>query len=294
MTFRLVGVGELLWDELPSGRMAGGAPANFAHHAGQLGADARLVSRVGTDPAGDEILKVLAAHGLNTECVERDPTAPTGRVTVAGEPPKYTIHEGVAWDRIEGTELTRRVVATADAVCFGGLAQRAEPSRTTIRELLRGVKPGCLRVFDVNRREPFYSKPLLEESFPLADVLKVNDGELVHLIGLFGLPIAEREAMADLAARFRFQAVACTRGDRGSAILRGGEWSEVPAVPTRVVDTIGAGDAFTAAMTLGLLAGWPLGVVNRRAADVAAFVCSQRGGMPRLPDHLREPFLAVR
>jgi fructokinase len=294
MPFTLVGVGELLWDELPSGRVAGGAPANFAHHAAQLGADARLVSRVGTDQAGDDILKVVADHGLTTECVERDPTAPTGRVTVAGEPPRYTIHEGVAWDRIEGTESTRRAVATADAVCFCALAQRAEPSRTTIRELLRAVKPGCLRVFDVNRREPFYSKQLLDESFLLTDVLKVNDSELVHLTGLFGLPIAEPEAMAELAARYGFKAVACTRAEKGSAILRGGEWSEGPAVPTTVVDTIGAGDSFTAAMTLGLLAGWPLDVVNRRAAEVAAFVCAQRGGMPRLPDHLREPFLGIR
>lgn len=291
--FQLVGIGELLWDELPAGRMAGGAPANFAVHAAQLGADARLVSRVGVDPPGDAILAVLAEHGLNTEGVERDPTAPTGRVTVAGEPPKYTIHEGVAWDHIAGDPTGRAAVATADAVCFGTLAQRAEPSRSTIRELLKSAKPGCLRVFDVNRREPFYSKQQLEESFPLADVLKVNDAELVHLTGLFGLPIAEQEAMGELAGRYGFKAVACTRGDKGSAILRGGEWSEQAGLPTAVADTIGAGDAFTAAMTLGLLAGWPLDVVNRRAAEVAAFVCSQRGGMPTLPDDLRAPFLAV-
>ena len=155
---------------------------------------------------------------------------------------------------------------------------------------MRSVKPGCLRVFDVNRREPFYGRQVLDESFPLADVLKVNDSELVHLTGLFGLPIAEREAMAELAHRHGFTAVVCTRAEKGSAILRGDEWSEQPAVPTTVVDTIGAGDSFTAALTLGLLAGWPLDVVNQRASAVAAFVCSRRGGMPTLPDELKEPF----
>ena len=245
---------------------------------------------------GTDIVRLVTARGVNTAGVEVDPVAHSGRVdvTTTNGQPVYVIHEGVAWDRIAGEAAGRRAVAGADAVCFGSLAQRAEPSRSTIRELLQSVKPGCLRVFDVNLRQHFHSRELLEESFALADVLKVNDGELRTSPGLFDLPGDEREQMAELARRHSFRAVACTRGERGSVILAGGEWSEQPAVPTTVADTVGAGDSFTAAMVLGLLAGWPLAEINRRASAVAAFVCSQPGGMPMLPDELREPFLAIR
>lgn len=288
--FRLVGMGELLWDVKGSDARPGGAPANFAVHAAQLGAAAAVVSRVGTDEAGDGLVKVLRGRGVDVSGIERDPAAPTGRVDVTGEPPVYTIHEGVAWDNIAGDGV--RLAADADAVCFGTLAQRAEPSRSSIQRLLKATRPDCLRVFDVNLRQHFHSPEALEASFELASVAKVNDAELVHLAGLFGLPAGEREAMTALARRWGLLAVACTRGERGSALLRGDLWSECPAVHCTVADTVGAGDSFTAAMVLGMLNGWPLDDVNRRAAAVAAAVCSQPGGMPVLPEKVRRPFLA--
>lgn len=297
MTFKLVGLGELLWDVDGAQARPGGAPGNFTVHAAQLGADAALVSRVGIDAPGDEIIAVLAGYMVNTDAVERDSTAPTGRVDVdtSSGQPVYTIHEGVAWDRLAGSDAGCRLVTEANAVCYGTLAQRAEPSRTTIRKLLTAVQPGCLRVFDVNLRQHYHSRDVLDESFAtIADVVKVNDEELSRLAKWFSLPGGEREQMAELVRRYHLTAVACTRGERGSVILMGDTWSEQPGVPTVVADTIGAGDSFTAAMVLGLLAGWPLDDVNSRAVAVAGFVCSQPGGMPRLPERLREPFLKLR
>lgn len=291
MPCRLVGVGELLWDELPTGTVPGGAPANFAVHAAQLGAEAAVISRIGNDDPGRTLLTELSARGVNTTGVETDSTFPTGRVTVEGEPPRYVIHQGVAWDHIAADTPGRTLVERADAVCFGTLARRAEPSRTNILQLLRATRPECLRVLDVNRREPFFDREVLLDSLAVAHVLKVNDEELTHLSGWLGLPAGERAALAELARRYQLKVAVCTRGERGSAILAGDTWSERPGQPVTVANTTGAGDSFTAALTLGLLAGWPLDVVHERAAAVAAFVCTRPGGMPPLPDHLRAPFL---
>lgn len=296
MTVQAVGIGEVLWDLLPAGRQLGGAPANFAYHAGALGAEARVVSRVGRDADGRDLLDRLAALGVRTDAVEEDPAAPTGTVAVevgADGQPRYVIHEGVAWDRLAGDEPGRRAVSAADVVCFGSLAQRAEPSRTTIRELVRAAPAEGLKVFDINLRQHYHSPEVIEASLALANVLKVNEPELELLAGLFGLPGDERGRVGELARRWGLRAVAYTRGDRGSLLHAGGYWSDHPGVPTTVADTVGAGDSFTAALALGLLAGWPLDVVHGRAAEVAAYVCSQPGGTPPLPDQLREPFLAA-
>lgn len=293
--FRCVGLGEVLWDLLPAGRRLGGAPANFAYHASALGADARVVSRVGDDADGRALLARLAALGLPTDAIETDLAAPTGTVTVRLEDghPHYTIHEHVAWDRLAGAPAARAAVAAADAVCFGTLAQRDPAARATIRTLLGLVRPGALRVFDVNLRQHYHSPELIAESLQLATVLKVNETELPRLIELFGLPFAPLAALLTLAARFRLRAVVFTRGGAGSLACVDGAWAEAPARPVAVADTIGAGDSFTAAFTLGLLAGWPLPVILTRATDVAAFVCSQPGATPVLPTELRAPFLAA-
>jgi fructokinase len=293
--FKLIGIGEVLWDLLPGGRQLGGAPANFAYHAGALGAEARIVSRVGCDDAGRELIRRLEQLGIPADCVEEDPAAPTGTVSVevaADGQPQFTIHENVAWDRISGEAAGRRAVSSADAVCFGSLAQRSEISRRTIRALLETAPAGSLCIFDVNLRQQFYSREVIEESLALANVLKVNETELPCLAEMFRLPADERGRLAELARRFELRLVAYTRGRRGSLLYRQGQWSEHPGVPTTVADTVGAGDSFTAALALGLLVGWSLEQVNRRANELAAYVCSQRGATPELPERLRAPFLA--
>lgn len=289
----IVGLGEVLWDLLPAGKQLGGAPANFAYHAGALGAHARLVSRVGKDALGGETLDRLAKLGVLTDGVEVDPRLPTGTVSVvvaADGQPQFTIHENVAWDALEGSSAGRQAIATADALCFGTLAQRSERSRLTIRALVAAAPAGALRVFDVNLRQHFYSRAVIEESLGMADVVKVNDAELARLAEMLGLPGDDRSRIATLADRFGLRWVVCTRGAQGSLLYAGGRWSERPGTPTRVVDTIGAGDSFTAALTLGLLAGWPLDETHRRAGDLAAYVCSQPGATPSLPEPLTAPY----
>ena len=296
MNFKLVGIGEVLWDLLPGGRQLGGAPANFAYHACALGAEAWVVSRVGRDEAGRELLRRLEQLGLRTDAVEEDPTALTGTVAVeikTDGQPQFTIHENVAWDRIAGEVAARQAVAAADAVCFGTLAQRGEVSRRGIRALLRAAPAESLRILDVNLRQDYYSREVIEESLALANVLKVNETELERLAEMFGLPGDDRGRIAEIAGRFRLRVVAYTRGGSGSLLYAGGRWSEHAGAPVKVADTVGAGDSFTAALALGLLAGWPLDEVNRRASCVAGYVCSQPGGTPQLPEQLCAPFRAV-
>lgn len=294
MNRNIVGLGELLWDMLPGGRQLGGAPANFAYHAGALGAEARVISRVGRDADGRELVARLAQLGIGTACIEEDPVASTSTVTVslgADGQPCYTIHENVAWDALAGEAAARQAVATADAVYFGTLAQRSETSRRTIRTLLGLVPPTALRIFDVNLRQHYHSRAIIEESLALADVLKLNENELPQLAEMFHLSGDERAQVDALARRFALRVVAYTRGGRGSLLRTAGEWSEHAGLPTIVADTVGAGDSFTAALALGLLAGWPLDTVNERATALAAYVCSQPGATPPLPEHLRAPFL---
>ena len=296
MNFKLVGIGEVLWDLLPGGRQLGGAPANFAYHARMLGADSCVISRVGSDNHGHDLLHRLQQLGVPTDCIEIDPEAPTGTVSVEVTPggqPCFTIHEHVAWDRIAGEEPARLVVAEANAICFGTLAQRCEVSRTAIRRLIRSTPSKAWRVLDVNLRQHFYSREIIEQSLALANVLKVNDAELPLIGEMFGLAGDPRSQLAALAARFQLRVAACTRGALGSLLLAGGRWSDHPGIPATIVDTVGAGDSFTAAMTLGLLAGWDLDEVNLRANQIAACVASSAGGTPELPSAVRSPFLAI-
>jgi fructokinase len=293
VSFKIVGIGEVLWDMLPAGRQIGGAPANFTYHATALGADTRLISRVGNDDLGRETLERLTKLGIPTECVEVDDKLPTGTVGVtvsADGQPHYQIHEHVAWDAIRGEAAARRAVATADAVCFGSLAQRSEPSRSTIRSLVAATSANALRIFDINLRQHYYSRSIIEESLALANILKVNDAELPRLAEMFRLTGDARAQIQQLARRHSLRAVACTRGGSGSLLFNDGRWSDHPGIATQVVDTVGAGDSFTAAMTLGLLAGWHLDRINDHASRVAAFVCSSAGATPPLPQTLRSLF----
>ena len=294
MKFKLVGLGEVLWDLLPGGRQLGGAPANFTYHASALGADARLISRVGQDALGREALDRLEKLGVPTDCLEVDRTLPTGTVGVevaADGQPQFQIHEHVAWDALSGELAGRLAVAAADAVCFGTLAQRREPSRSTIISLVAAAPPHALRILDVNLRQNYFSSRLINESVAFADVLKLNETELPQLAALFDLTGDERSQIRQLAERNLLRVVAYTRGGRGSLLFSEGRWSEHPGFPTKVVDTIGAGDSFTAALALGLLAGWDLDRINENANRVAAHVCTCAGATPPLPEHLRTLFL---
>jgi fructokinase len=291
---RCLGIGEILWDLLPAGKQLGGAPANFAYHAHALGAEGIVVSRVGDDQLGREVIERLRGLGLATDCVAVDPTAATGTVSVALSPegqPTFTIRENVAWDRLTVEPAALAVARAADAVCFGSLAQRGEASRASIRHLVAATRPGALRVFDINLRQQFYSREIVDASLQLANALKINDGELPVLAGLLDLPARDaRQQIEHVARRYDLRLVACTRGAHGSLLFAGGRWSEHPGVHATVVDSVGAGDAFTAAMTLGVLAGWDLARVNGQANEVAAFVCTQAGATPKLPDTLRDAF----
>jgi fructokinase len=290
--FNIVGFGEVLWDLLPGGRQIGGAPANFTCHARALGAEARLISRVGNDDLGHEIIARLNALGVGTEAIVIDALHPTSTVSVeldAGQP-RYVIHENVAWDFIEATPRALAAVADADAVCFGTLAQRSEPSRSTIISLVSAAPPPALRILDVNLRQNYFSSRLVNESLAFANVLKLNDAELPQLAAWFDLSGDVRSQIRQLAERYRLRVVACTRGERGGLLYSEGRWSEHAGLPANVVDTVGAGDSFTAVLTLGLLAGWELDHINETANVVAAFVCSQPGATPPLPPHLRQLF----
>jgi fructokinase len=288
-----IGIGEVLWDLLPGGRQLGGAPANFAYHAAALGADARVISRVGNDPLGKELIERIEKLGLPSDCIQVDSSAPTGTVTVevaADGQPKFQIHERVAWDALADEPAAQTAVAAADVICFGSLAQRSEPSRSTIRSLIARTRPSAWRVFDINLRQHYYSRSLIEESLALANGLKVNDEELPRLADMLGLKGDIRSQISELATRFALRLVAYTRGGSGSLLHSDGNWSDHPGIAAKVVDAVGAGDSFTAAMMLGMLAGWSLDRINEQANRVAAYVCSQAGATPPIPPSLREVF----
>jgi fructokinase len=277
---------------LPGGKQLGGASANFACHAQTLGAEACLVSAVGNDPLGSEILAQLRDMQMRVDCVEINPDRPTGSVSVKisddGQP-NFTIREDVAWDYIRPSDCARAILPQADAVCFGSLAQRGEISRATIRSLVASTRPNAYRIFDVNLRQNFFSVEVLDASLQLANILKVNDEELPVLAKLFELRGARRNLLADLARRFDLKLVALTCGAEGSLFYSEGRYSEATGVPTTVVDTVGAGDSFTAMLVMGLLAGWDLHQINLRANQVAAYVVSQPGATPKLPDYFCLP-----
>jgi fructokinase len=283
----------VLWDELPDGRQLGGAPANFAYHTAALGASSSVVSRVGADDAGLALRERLDALGVSAHAIELDPRRPTSTVTVelgADGQPRYVIHEGVAWDFLAGEKVGRVEVVRADAICFGTLAQRHPVARAALHQLLQLADSAALRVFDVNLRQQYYSREIIAASLDAANVLKLNETELPVLREMFGLPADDRGALASLAARHRLRAVLYTRGERGCLALADGTWHEHPGTKVEVADTVGAGDSFTAAFTLGLLRRWPLALIVERATAISAYVCTQRGATPALPPELTKLF----
>ena len=286
----VVGLGEVLWDMLPAGRQLGGAPANVAFHAAALGGSGAVASAIGADDLGAEIRSRLSDAGLDDSALATDPDSPTGKVTVtldADGKPSFTIHTGVAWDGIPFTPELEALMARADAVCFGSLAQRAGGSRETIRRALSATRPECLRICDVNLRQRYYTRKVLAESFALADILKLNDEELPVIAELLGLPGDVDAALATLVERFALRMVILTCGAAGSVLMTPAETSKLSGEPVAVVDSVGAGDAFTAAVAIGVLRGESLATIHARAERVARYVCTQAGATPALPADLR-------
>jgi fructokinase len=289
----ILGIGELLWDLLPEGPRLGGAPANFTVMAGRLGSHAAVLSRIGHDDLGRQAIEILHPLPADTEFLQVDPVHETGRATVAFHDghAEYTIHQPAAWDFLELSDEWVRLAERAHAVCFGSLAQRSLESRQTIQTLAAQTQAGCIRVFDVNLRAPFYSSEVVQESLELATVMKMNDAEVPLVLGLLGLPPLDAQDSASLRLGAEklleefptLNMVAVTRGGSGSLLVTRDAWHEHPGIAVNVVDTIGAGDAFTAAMTTYMLRGADLATLNEAGNRWGGWVASQPGGMPDLP-----------
>ena len=271
---------------LPSGRQCGGAPANFAYHAQCLGANACVVSAVGHDALGRDMLSHLDGLKLDRRYIATDAEHPTGTVDVQLDEhgkPSYVIHMPVAWDFIPTTQDLLALAARSDAICFGSLAQRSAVSRTTIQAVLAAARPQCLKVFDINLRQHYYSEEILRAGFTAADVLKLNDEELPVVAGLFSLQGDEQALLRLLQKEFNFRLVVLTKGAHGSVLMGDRECSVHPGIPAKVIDTVGAGDAFTAAVAVGLLQGRNLDAINDHANRVASFVCGHQGATSCVP-----------
>lgn len=284
----VVGMGEALWDVLPEGKKLGGAPANFAYHISQFGLESRIVSAVGQDKLGTEILdnfRLKQLFGL----VEIIPY-PTGTVQVeldAKGVPCYDIKEGVAWDNIPYTQLLENLAQKTQAVCFGSLAQRSTVSRQTIQRFLDSMPndSDTLRIFDINLRQSFYTKEILCDSFKRCNVLKINDEELAIVSHMFGYSeIDLQDKCWILLAKYNLKMVILTCGVNGSYVFTPGHVSFIETPKVQVADTVGAGDSFTAAFTAAILKGRNVAEAHQLAVETSAYVCTQQGAMPELPE----------
>ena len=290
----VLSLGELLWDMLPTGKRAGGAPVNFAYHAMMNGADGYSISAVGEDELGDELLAETAKAGIHA-VIQRNawPTS-TVEVELRNGIPEYTIVKGVAWDHILYTKQLIEVVQQADAVCYGTLALRSPESHATITELLKHTKPGAMKFFDINLRGDHYSKELIEELLGYATVFKINDEELLLLRDMFDIRgTSGEDASRWFLDEFNLDYVILTAGSAYSTIIsRKGESSTLDTPHVEVVDTVGAGDSFSGTFTARTLLGDSLADAHRKAVNTAAFVCTQAGAWPEypaeMPDYLAE------
>ena len=280
--FTVIGMGEVLWDLLPDGKILGGAPVNFAYHAMQLGAVGVAISSVGDDELGREIMDSVNSKGIkNCIAVNEYPTSTVG-VTLKDGKPEYTIYEGVAWDFMELIPEAIEILKQADAVCFGTLAQRSQVSHDAIMEALKLVPEQCLKVYDINLRQKYYIKELISESLSIANVFKINDDEVELFKQLFGLEGSETEVCRKIKETYSLEYLALTKGEKGSYLFHEDEVSFRPTPLVEVEDTIGAGDSFTSAMVMGILNKLPLKEIHQKAVEISAFVCTQKGATPVL------------
>lgn len=288
----VVGMGEALWDVLPEGKKIGGAPANFAYHVSQFGLPSCVVSAVGDDALGKEIVENFTSKGLNQLIAEVP--YPTGTVQVEIDPagvPQYDIKENVAWDNIPYTAHLEALAERTKAVCFGSLAQRNIVSRTTINRFLDAMPHDNdnLVVFDVNLRQGFYDKEILCNSMTRCNILKINDEELVTVSRMFGYPgIDLQDKCWILLGKYNLKMLILTCGINGSYVFTPGNVSFQPTPKVEVADTVGAGDSFTAAFIASILKGKPVAEAHACAVQTSAFVCTQKGAIPVLPKELTD------
>jgi fructokinase len=287
--FTIAGIGELLWDVLPATEELGGAPVNFAYHVNALGATGIPISTIGTDDRGEKALNELTRKGVKTSAISSNSQYPTGFVDALVDNEgvaTYRFPDNVAWDYLNINSVANELQNDLDAVCFGSLAQRSVQSHQVIQRFLNGLKAGTLKIFDVNLRQNFYSLEVVDESLSQADIVKLNDEELSLLAELLHISSGEKAALETLLKMYSLEMVILTRGSKGSLIMTPEEISELPGTKIEVVDTIGAGDSFTAAVTIGYLQQRALAEIHRKASELAAFVCSRRGAMVMVPDTL--------
>lgn len=286
----IIGMGEALWDILPEGKKIGGAPANFAFHVSQFGLNSCVVSAVGNDALGDEIVNNFTAKGLNQHISRVE--FPTGTVFVELDDngiPQYDIKENVAWDNIPYTPQLESLAQNTIAVCFGSLAQRNDISRSTIKKFLDAMPKtdDTLIVFDINLRQNYYSKALIDESMQRCNILKINDEELITVCQMFDIPDSDTEAQCKaLLNHYNLRMLILTCGTNGSYVFSRNDVSFQPTPKVVVADTVGAGDSFTASFIASVIRGKSIRDAHAIAVKTSAFVCTQNGAMPILPNDL--------
>ncbi|MCD4722340.1 MAG: bifunctional hydroxymethylpyrimidine kinase/phosphomethylpyrimidine kinase [Desulfobacula sp.] len=284
--YTLIGIGEILWDEFPGSKKLGGAPANFAFHANQLGARGMIISRVGDDLPGNKIKAELNKKEV-PYLLSVDPDHPTGRVSVKTDKkgmPEYIIHENSSWDFLSFDPHFSEIARTADAVCFGTLAQRNPVSGQTIKNFIRATKKTCLKILDINLRQNYYSKKILSDLLNLADILKLNHDELNIITQMFLTEEEETACLEELISMFYLEMVVLTKGKHGSRIFADKYHDSIyKSKPVEMIDSVGAGDSFSAVVALGLLNGFGLEKINKTASSVASYVCTKKGATPVIP-----------
>lgn len=276
----IVGIGEVLWDKFPDGKHVGGAPTNFVFYAKTKYTDSFLVSAVGVDDDGNEILKKFKNLNFSTAYIEQTKKYPTGTVDVTVDGygiPEYIINKNVAWDFVSWSDYLKKLAQKTDAVCFGSLGQRSEISRETIELFLSETSENCLKIFDVNLRQNFFNKNIIKSSLAHANVLKLNDEELPVIAKIINISGNEKEVCEQIIKKFDLKILALTKGDKGSSLFSKTQEIFHPGFPVSVVDTVGAGDSFTSALALGLLKEETLSKIIEDANRLASEVCSRKG-----------------
>ncbi len=285
----VVGLGEVLWDMLPEGRKIGGAPVNFAYHAGQFGIDTMAVSAIGNDKLGEDTIAEMNGKHLNH--IFPSVPYPTGSVQVSLDEkgvPAYDIKENVAWDNIPFTNEIESVARSCRAVCFGSLAQRNAVSRNTIRKFIESTPSGCIRIFDINLRQNFYTSNVIHDSLELCNILKINDEEIMLVSRMFNYDSSNIENVCrTIMEDFSLEMVILTCGTKGSYIFTKGGVSFMPTPKVNVADTVGAGDSFTGSFCAAILRGLPVAEAHKKAVEVSAYVCTQNGAMPEIPESMK-------
>ncbi len=290
--YTVAGIGEILWDVLPTGEVLGGAPLNFCYHLTALGAKGLPISTVGSDARGQKALAQLTKQKIDTRAITILNQFPTGYVTADIDTEgvaRYNFPDSVAWDYLQINQYARGNAKELTGVCFGTLAQRSKNARKTINNFLNSLPKQTLRIFDINLRQNFYSEETIKDSLIHADILKLNDEELPILANLCKEKKvgSNNEILEQLMADWKLKLIMYTRGSMGSILMTPHETSNHPGIQTKTVDTIGAGDAFTAAATIGFITGLGLREINEQANRLAAYVCSRQGAMVPHQRHLK-------